>query len=451
MNSISNNTQNNVNKNFFSSNGLIVATGAVCLATLLFIRCNRNQTNLTNPSQTLFNRAFLKLKDFCKISPIASKGLDKNWVQNVPKDPKCIIDTDAGNDPDDIFALFYSAREFGKKIKLVTTTLYRPEEKAKISEICLSEFKFPKILISSGYGAYKGEEESWLEKYPCWPVKFGIPGKTNQVSLFQAEAFRKHYSEFDSLKISERTASQDISKLCTENTGDIVIIAQASLTNLAQAFSSMHSINRIVMMGGWFEDEKGGISRLGYNTAVDLKASKVILEQDKVPVLIVNAELVKKLRFTITDKEREILLKSSHKPKIAKAICDDMHLYWENRIPKRGELGLADMLTAYISKHPEAIARSRPIKITFNDSLLNVDMFHPDSKKVLSVSTVPESNVHVIEELIEPNKIRLDLVLMLFELFYPNVNKETIREFIQLDQSPESIADRLNMDCFSKL
>ncbi len=362
----------------------------------------------------------------------------------LPTKPQFIIDTDSLNDPDDVLAHIYSIKEFGESIGLVTTNLYDPKTKAKGVKLLFKLLGYPKIPVSSGYGVDAGDEESFLKVYPCWPTKFGIPGKTNKVSLLQAKAYRKYFSDFDTMTISEGTAVKDIisvSKTCDKN---LVVIAQAPLTNLALAFDSMQNIDRIVMMGGWLEDEHGSISRLGYNTAVDLKSSQKILEQDKVPVIIISSELVKKNKFVISDKEREVLLGSSCKTLLGQAVCDDMHAYWENKVPPKGELAIADMLTAYVAKHPESISKTQCVKLKFDERLLDIDMFHPSSKDVIKVKKVEKSNVYIVTELVNSTKIRMQLVLSLFSLFYPGVEEKLIQELLESDSDAKSIVVQLN-------
>ncbi len=78
-------------------------------------------------------------------------------------------------------------------------------------------------------------------------------------------------------------------------------------------------------MGGWFEDETGGVKRLGYNTVIDLAASKKILEQKQIPVLIVSSEFCK--NYAINKREYDFFQDATHKigaRKIGKAICEDM-------------------------------------------------------------------------------------------------------------------------------
>lgn len=377
------------------------------------------------------------------------RTFESQWVKLLPPSQSRVFahETDIGNDTDDVFAQVLALNDYGHQMRLVTTTLYHPEDKAKIAALFYKVFGM-RVSVSSGYGVYHGEESTWLTQYPCWPQKFGIPGSTNKVSLHQAAAYKKYFSsDFESATIHQRTAVDDIVKLCRKEGQNLILVSLAPLTNLALALEKdpgcMDKINRLVMMGGWFDDAQGGIARLGYNTAVDLAASRKILEQTRFPVLIISSELVK--TFTLRDKEREVFLLSPCKTKLGEAACEDMHTYRQHKIPSGGELGLADALTAYIANHPEVIRTSQPVTLTFNPDLLKIDMFDPRSKEVIKLSEPQDgmSNVHIVKGLYEPEQLRMKLVSELLPLFYPNVLPEQFAKLVSLEATPAVIAEQL--------
>lgn len=400
---------------------------------------------------TVFRRhhvATLSQRVMLRSEPQAKRSVDANWIQDMPSSATRVFahDTDIGNDFDDAHALTYAVHDYGHQIRLVTTTLYRPEDKARICSLYLKMLGAEKIPVCSGYGAYKGGELDWLQLYPCWPQKFGIPGSSNKVSLLQAKAYRERFAkEFDQFPIGRDTAVDEIIALCRQERQNLVLVSQAPLTNLAHAMERepgcLDKINRLVMMGGWFDDDKGGIARLGYNTAVDLEASRRVLEQTRFPVLIISSELVKK--FTIRDKEREVFTLSPCKTPLGEAASADLNGYLKNKVPAGGELGLADVLTAYVANHPEVIKRTDPVKLTFNPDLLNIDMFHPQSKEVITVTRMDESNIHIIKELHDPEKLRMKLVAELLPLFYLHVLPEEFAKAIAADEAPALIAEKL--------
>jgi len=377
---------------------------------------------------------------------------EKRVYQNLPTNPSIIIDCDTGNDIDTILSHVYVLMDpiFGKKIKLFTTTLYHPEDKARIIRTISKQLGYYDIPISSGIGVYHGEKKSWLQKYPCWPKKFGIPGTTNKISFFQAKAYEKNFENFERVEISHKTAVNDIISACENYKSNLICIALAPPTNLAQAFNQapnkVSHINRIVMMGGWFENPEGQIIRLGYNTAIDLKASRTILEQKRIPILIITSQLIKDGKFAIRNKEREVLRLSTHKTLSGKAIYEDLHYYWENKIPAKSELNIADMLTTYLGTHPEAISEIQPVTLHFSEKLIeqNIDMFHPESKNIIQVAEDDKSNIALVKAVHNPEMIRMELILSIFPLFYPNVSKKEIQNLLETENNPAIIAEILN-------
>jgi inosine-uridine nucleoside N-ribohydrolase len=206
----------------------------------------------------------------------------------LPENPVYVVSTDNGNDVDDMFAVSYLARMAGDRIVHGTTTLYLAEQKAALLSLAYTKMGYPNIPVSSGYGFYHkwpatfSETYPWLQQkfssngkpgfldvYPCWPKAFGIPGISNEISKHQAEAYHEIFKTFVP-QFSCGTAVYDIIRMAKLHGNNLVIISQAPLTDIARAFELapeiMGTINRIVMMGGWFND------RLGYNTAVDLWA-----------------------------------------------------------------------------------------------------------------------------------------------------------------------------------
>lgn len=376
------------------------------------------------------------------------QGVENTKIACVfPDNPRYAVDTDAANDPDDLEALNYLLEDYGKKLALITTTLYRPEEKAKACMLFLQQHGI-KIPVSSGYGVYRGEEALWSKRYPCWPEKFGLPGSTNKLFPLQVQAYRKYFSDFDKIVINERTAPCDLAQFCRKHKKNAVLVSLAPCTNIYLAHQydpgCLDSINRIVAQAGWFENDCGEITRLGYNTSVDLEASRFLLEQTKVPVFIVSSALIKKYDFSLRDKEREVLKKSTQKTALGKALCEDMHMYRENKVPAGGELPIADMLAAYIATHPEAISKTQSVVLIFNEKLMHIDMFHPDSKNVIKVRTVEDGNIHIIREIHEPENIRRCLIASLLPLFYPKTSKEEFEKLIDTMSDAQEIANCLN-------
>ncbi len=381
--------------------------------------------------------------------------LNNTLVTPLPNNYRVAVFCDSGNDPDDLFAHIYQARHMPERLKLVVTTLYNPKEKARICSVAFKQLGIQPRIIA-GYGASGGDQETWMRTYPCWPQRFGIPGSTNVVSLAQGKAYRdKFAADMEGAPIEAETAPQRLGELLNGSEKNLIIIGQAPLTDLTMACEKiprlMQCVDRIVMMGGWFCDETGGISRLGYNTAVDLRSAKHILTQKDALVLIINSELTK--QFPLKETELQILEKSQHKTPLGEALSTDMHSYWENKKPPKGNLGLADILTSYLALHPEEIGKVMPVRLTFNEELVaaNVDMFHEQSKNVIQVEKVSASNIQLVTAVKNPEKIRSYLISEIATLFYPNVPSESFQKIFSdvNSENAEDIARKLNQ--WSKL
>jgi inosine-uridine nucleoside N-ribohydrolase len=387
-------------------------------------------------------------------SALVLYGLNKRFtaspVAPLPRNYRVAIFCDTGNDPDDVFAHIYQARHMRERVSLIATTLYDPQEKARI---CSAVFKQLGIQprIVSGYGATGGNQEAWMRTYPCWPLKFGIPGSTNTVSLVQGKAYREKFAkDMEEAPIEIETTSQALGQLLEGTEKNLVIIGQAPLTDLTKACDKMprllQRVDRIVLMGGWFCDETGAVSRLGYNTAVDLKSAKHILTQKDTSVLIVNSELTK--HFPLKESELQVLEKSQHKTSLGEALSADMHSYWENKKPAKGNLGLADILTSYLAQHPEEISQTIPVRLDFNEELVaaNIDMFHEQSKRVIQVEKVAKSNIQLVAAVKNPEQTRLFLISEIATLFYPNVPSASFQKiFSRVNaENIDDIAHELN-------
>lgn len=132
--------------------GAVGLGAGACALTLFVIRFLRKTPEaMPSSMNTLIDKAVTAMGGSVGLTrDVVVRTFDLNAIQKLPSNPNYLIDTDAGNDPDDIFAHVLSAQEFGKRIRLVTTTLYRPEEKAKISKLLnvLHLKTYPDLLLN---------------------------------------------------------------------------------------------------------------------------------------------------------------------------------------------------------------------------------------------------------------------------------------------------------------
>jgi inosine-uridine nucleoside N-ribohydrolase len=332
----------------------------------------------------------------------------------LPRDAVFMHDTDIGNDIDDTWAVGTATLEAGKNIVLGTTTIYRPDEKARILKLTYSQLGCPDIPVSSGYGFYEDGSQSFRELYPWWPEKFGIPGSTNKVSLLQGKAYAKLFAKHALSPFALKTAADAIIGAAATYKDRLVVISQAPFSNIAQAFMKkpdiMSKINRIVAMSGWFGDPIGTIERLGYNMSIDLESARIVLEQKTVPVFIVSSQLGKS--FVMQESERASLVDLPDKSEFGQAVCDDMQLYWENKVPARSPLGMVDVITNHIAIHPEVVERALPVRLKFDEEVVarHLDMFNKEASRSLTVTPEQTSNIHIVTQVKDQEDVRKKLI-----------------------------------------
>jgi inosine-uridine nucleoside N-ribohydrolase len=353
--------------------------------------------------------------------------MSSSWLTDLPKNAKLWFDTDIGNDIDDVLALLLCMQVYGRENFVgVSTTFYKPDQKARIARTILNAYSFQQVPVYAGIGIYdpETEGESLIKSiYKTWPAKFGYPWSPGSVSAKEAAAYKTEYkTEFDSLKFEKNTAVAALKEAAIKYKSDLVIVSAGFPTNVAAALGTLieNKVNRIVIMGGWFEDETGGIKRLGYNTVIDLAASKKILEQKNIPVIIVSSEFCKS--YAINKREYDSFQDATHKPgsrKIGKAICEDMKVWMEGKKQEDSEnmIHIGDPIAAYLAFKPEEIQEGIPVEVEIKDYVEGVDMFHADAKQYATVKKVASSNVVVVKSVKNPEKLRSEIVQFVTNAF----------------------------------
>ncbi|MEO5970301.1 MAG: nucleoside hydrolase [Bdellovibrionia bacterium] len=291
---------------------------------------------------------FLLALSFCSAA-------DKYWIDN-----------DAGFDTDDQLANILSSYYLKDNILGVSTTLYHPDEKARINKLTFHELGLS-VPVYPGEGHYRNnhlnehnetlEEEfgRFLDKYPEWPSKqFKNPKVKNQ-----GQAYLEEYGdEFERLVTSPKESGvQAIIDAARASRGKLVYIAQGPLTNLAKALKLAPDIakmfKRVVVMGGWRED------RLGYNSIIDYQSTKevfdIILKEKVPPIILVNSDSLADKQLDLSMEEIDRLTNAARKSKIGNAILKDMK-NWRGIFEKAKTMSgvaLADPLAVFIGRFPD--------------------------------------------------------------------------------------------------
>eukprot|EP01116_Phalansterium_solitarium_P006618 TRINITY_DN18947_c0_g1_i1.p1 TRINITY_DN18947_c0_g1~~TRINITY_DN18947_c0_g1_i1.p1 ORF type:complete len:397 (+),score=83.48 TRINITY_DN18947_c0_g1_i1:72-1193(+) len=344
-------------------------------------------------------------------------GMGEWIVRNQPPAPKLWIDTDIGNDIDDVLAFLVVMDTLPREHVLgITTTFFRPDRKARIAKLLLREYGWPQVPVYAGVGIYDAEKDVHLmnELYRLWPPQFPLPWLENSISCNEGSAYQKHYSGFDSVTY-EGHGLDKLREKIQASKGDLVLLSIGFHTNLAAVWDTIqdNSINRIVLMGGWFENPDGSMKRLGYNTVVDLEASRTLLEQTTVPVLIVGSEFCR--AYGIKRVEYQALRDKAEKlgsRVISRAIMDDMTFWFENKNQKGADdvVHIGDPLAAYLACHPEEIKETVPVRVKFAKYEAGMHMFHANASSYAEVKRVSESNIHVVKSVKDPEKLRKAIV-----------------------------------------
>lgn len=329
------------------------------------------------------------------------------------------VDHDGGFDIDDFIA-HTSMRIDLENVIGVSTTCFHPEYKAKLSSLVLQQIGLKNVPVYAGLGIYPGEEADFSKRYPAWPPQFGAPyphqGKAYE-DVFGKEAIEKIEVKKD--------AVDAIIKAAHEHAGKFVFVALAPLTNLAAALKKdptiADAIERVVVMGGWFQNEKGEITRLGYNTALDLDAFQTVFSQTKFKILLMNSQTIKNQKFVIKRKNDrmpwisyEELVGLKDKNAFGRAFYEDMKL-WENHSKNTmGDIVLADPVTVHLAGTPVFVNKMRTVSVSVNPKP-ELHMLSPQAGTQLTVTENPESKIYVIDEFFDPEMIRIGVLLFLRE------------------------------------
>lgn len=345
------------------------------------------------------------------------------YFQKLPANGKLKVDTDVGNDTDDANALVYALQPNNSvTLNGISTTLYRPYQKACIAAKICNFFQRNDVPIYPGYGCDPKSAADFMATYPFWPeMIFKVPGFGNAVSAKQGVAFEREDLPHSSKQLQPTPIQY------YEND---IVLGLAPYTNIANALESCGRLNRIVLMGGFFTNEVSGqIERPGYNTAIDPAASAKVLMQTKHPVLIFNSQHIKDWKFAWSEAEIRAIINSQERKKpLGDAMANDLDWYWNNKRPNRGDLVMADVLTTYVGVlHPELIEETQPVEFTFNSPIYhnpqtNVDekihMMHPQAKMLFSVKKTEQGNVHIVTKIKDVGGLRNKIVQELAVLFF---------------------------------
>ena len=190
---------------------------------------------------------------------------------------KILVDTDVGNDIDDIFALTYLFSREDADILGATTAWGDPRARAACVDV-IACAKGRRIPIFSGYEYnYKGTAK----------------GKTYERYM----AFERDNEHGDDFGGGESDAIDFMYRTIKENAGEVTLIAIGPLTNVAQLFTkypdSPTLLSELIVMGGaYFENPRCTWDiRAEWNFKCDARAARIVFDAPVRRIVAVGVDL----------------------------------------------------------------------------------------------------------------------------------------------------------------
>ncbi len=190
---------------------------------------------------------------------------------------KILVDTDVGNDIDDIFALTYLFSRDDADILGATTVWGEPRARAACVDV-IARAKGRRIPIFSGY------------EYNC---KGTAKGKIYERYM----AFERDNEHGDDFGGGENDAIDFMYRTIKENTGEVTLIAIGPLTNVAKLFTkypdSPALLSELVVMGGaYFENPRCTWDiRVEWNFKCDPHGAKIVFDAPVKKITVLGVDL----------------------------------------------------------------------------------------------------------------------------------------------------------------
>jgi len=341
---------------------------------------------------------------------------DFSYSSSQTENLRFIFDTDIGFDSDDFLGLVRLLHHVKKKYPndfknrvFVSTVFLYPEQKSLIASLILENYGFDPRSSAPGFGVYAGEESTFRDKF-YWSNIFGLPANSSGLPSIDdvlrlaqkgashpdAMETRKEYkkstykfqlegmqSEFPGVQVSKEqnnTAQERLTAfLNSSDDGSVVVISNAAMSNISSLIAKdldlfKTKVNRIVAMGGWFDDVVNGKERkrLGYNTVLDLDASKVVFDSG-VPTLLCSSSFCNQFNMQGTNGDNGATatlsklesIKTTSPSQIGRAIAASA-LNWEaHRIvcgsSGDGSILAADIVNTSVAIQPDKV-KAQPVK-----------------------------------------------------------------------------------------
>lgn len=335
------------------------------------------------------------------------------------------IDTDIGQDVDDLMALVVATQRCRQPIVGVSTTMVWPKRKAQLVRVVLDELGRSAIPVYSGRGLQQGQEASFARMYPQWPHQYGdaLHKERRQREALEEQLGVRRFEE-------AKTSSGAVKALLQASRrypGRVVVLMLGPLTNLAAALRMDAGLSRrlklVVAMGGWYAHGDGSVRRPSYNTAMDLEAARRVFADEHLPLLLVNSQALADAQMRLQPQEYRRLVQATAGGPLARAVQMALVRWAADSGRLDGRLALADPVTALMACDRSRVAQTTSVSL-YPEAIEGVHLKHPRAAELLRVKPLASggAGVRVVTRFDDAPALRAEVV-------------ETLRASIEMGSS----------------
>lgn len=249
---------------------------------------------------------------------------------------KIIIDTDIGDDIDDLLALAFALKHEAIDILGIATVFKNVQARAKMAKYVNIIARQPGIPVAAGFGKpiVDGPIDTLFDYVDCQEE----PGQ--------------YQSHFDSISINQE---EDIvsfyNRLLSQSKEPVTLLVIGPLTNIAKLIKNqiqgLNKVEKIVLMGGAYD-----LNMAEYNVLCDPEAAKIVFESG-IPIQAVGLDVTLKCQL---GQEEIDLLRQSQDPLIKLLVTSiDIFVGYSGHLPYLHDvLAIADFIEPSLT-YKEAI------------------------------------------------------------------------------------------------
>ena len=267
---------------------------------------------------------------------------------------KLLIDTDIGDDIDDLFALYFAMRQ-NIEIVGVTTVFKDTVQRARMVKKLFKKFGngYEKVPVYAGYGM---------------PLN-GVGGAKERLCQYTPDLESDEYTPDC---VDEEKAVDFIIESCKKYGKDLTVVAIGPFTNIAKAIQKeptiFNSVNFVIMGGAYFRQYAD------WNIMCDVESAKIMF--DNVLTLEgLGADVTHKLDINEENKQKILAYKDSGKNEAGKYVSEVFNIFCTFNRP----LLLHDPLTVYFPTNRDICTMEKARVVVFTDTVARGVSFNIDA------------------------------------------------------------------------